>query len=259
MSRRIKKPVEDACYFVWLAHRISFREKTITIEKLWSQLDKEGVQIGAIPIALAGFPEKDWPKKSWFTKRISKIWEPNTPFEELPEDPIIRPWDTNWGDDPRRVFVLTVLFDQAKGVFASQDIDIEFEGFTTRVSKWAVKLSEFFDLNVRRDRLLLIVYANIFAQEERLNLMRPNDAASTYPEIPKFGHEQLVAWQRHKMGIKEPRPISHDDLGEVNPNTYVWEVSEGQLEMAIPKLGLKGTTILFATLNGEPSVLTIIL
>jgi hypothetical protein len=112
------------------------------------------------------WPEKQRPSLSWFTKRIKDTWpkvvEPST------EDPVVKPWDENWGDDPVRVRVLSVLFDLASDICQRRGLtEAGFEGFPNHVCDWACKLSGFFDLQLRSEGVVLLHFAYVFAADEQ--------------------------------------------------------------------------------------------
>jgi hypothetical protein len=180
MPRRpkIKDEVKAACYKAWEAKRALILNKSVTVKDVYEK---------DLPTFLAQWDQKDWPQLSWFTKKIKYEWEPNAPTESLKPDPVVEHWDEKWWKSPRRIFVLTTLYDQASLAFLSHRSDTgsldtpprEFVGFTDRVCKWAWKLSEFFDLNVSRECYLLILIANLFAYEERTVTSRRGSASGS--------------------------------------------------------------------------------
>jgi len=150
----------------------------------------------------------------------------------LKPDPVIESWDEKWWKSPRKIYVLTTLYDQASLAVEwhqqtrwNDSTAREFNGFTDRICKWAWKLSEFFDLNVSRECYLLIHIANLFAYEERKREERPEYDRSLEERPPiAIGREQLAAWQRHKMG---------DETPEGGIGRYLWQVETEQLRIAI--------------------------
>jgi hypothetical protein len=251
MPRRpkIKDEVKAACYKAWETKRALILNKSVTVKDVYEK---------DLPTFLAQWDQKDWPQLSWFTKKIKYEWEPNAPTESLKPDPVVEHWDEKWWKSPRRIFVLTTLYDQASLAFLSHRSDTgsldtpprEFVGFTDRVCKWAWKLSEFFDLNVSRECYLLILIANLFAYEERHEPSHPDgDLPLEAMWSVALGREQLVAWQRHKMGY-EPDDSSHD--------VKLWQVSEEELRKAMVTIGSEGQVLVLADVGGSPTFIAVI-
>ena len=256
--KRTDQRVEQACFQVWESYRTAIREKSISVKRVWEQ---------HIPPVLNTYPKRLHPKDSWFTKRVRE-WERDTPYEELPQEPIVRPFDENWGDDPRRVFVLTVLFDHAERIFATQKRPIVFEGFKKSVSDWIVKLSHFFDLDVRRECLLLILFANLFAHEQRSKQRHEGNPlfADTTPYASSnswgfsSGLELLIGWRRYKMEIETDGlwvQNSDVDKGEPYEMLYLWHLGEELLEEAVVNVGGDGTFLLMCRVDGTIRILTV--
>ena len=246
---RIKDEVKAACYKAWEAKRALILNKSVTVKDVYEK---------DLPTFLAQWDQKDRPQLSWFTKRIKYEWEPTAPTESLKPDPVVEHWDEKWWKSPRRIFVLTTLYDQASLAFLRDPSDTssldtqprEFVGFTDRVCKWAWKLSEFFDLNVSRECHLLILIANLFAYEEREQQIHPygdGTLSSTY--LISLGHDQLVSWQRYKMGYDPP---NEDD------GAYFWQVDDEQLQRAVVSVGSEGQVLLLSNIDGQPGILVII-
>ena len=251
MPRRpkIKDEVKAACYKAWEAKRALILNKSVRVKDVYEK---------DLPTFLAQWDQKDWPQLSWFTKKIKYEWEPNAPTESLKPDPVVEHWDEKWWKSPRQIFVLTTLYDQASLAFLSHrsnasSLDTpprEFVGFTDRVCKWAWKLSEFFDLDVSRECYLLILIANLFAYEERHKPSHPDgDRPLTAMWSVALGREQLVAWQRHKMG-SEPDDSSHD--------VELWQVSKEELRKAVVTIGSEGQVLILADVDGSPTFMAVI-
>ena len=246
---RIKDEVKAACYKAWEAKRALILNKSVTVKDVYEK---------DLPTFLAQWDQKDRPQLSWFTKRIKYEWEPTAPTESLKPDPVVEHWDEKWWKSPRRIFVLTTLYDQASLAFLRDPSDTssldtqprEFVGFTDRVCKWAWKLSEFFDLNVSRECYLLILIANLFAYEERHIPSHPDGERPLAPMWSvALGREHLVSWQRHKMG-SEPDDSSH--------GVKLWQVSEEELKKAVATIGSEGQVLILADVGGNPTFIAVI-
>jgi hypothetical protein len=168
----------------------------------------------------------------------------------LNPDPVIEAWDEKWWKSPRTIFVLTTLYDQASLAVEwhqqnrrHDSAAREFNGFTDRICKWVWRISEFFDLNVSRECYLLILIANLFAYEERKWEERPEgnwllEEASAID----LGREQLVAWQRHKMG---------DGTPEGGIGRYLWQGETEELRFAVVYVVTFGQVLVMVTNDSE--------
>jgi len=248
MARGKDKRIEETCKQVWRDHRAAIRNKTTTIKSVWE--DHVQKALGKTKLG-RGF----WPKDSWFTKRVAK-WEKETPYEEVPKDTLVKPWGDDWGDDPIRVSVLTALFGHAQDVLEDQDPNYQMEGFPKRVCGWAIRLSEFFDINSRRECLYLLRYAYQFEKEERIRMTSPDPSDDTMILAKTF--DDLIRWQQHRSGnLLRPRrtrelhqykgPESEPEITEIE-EAYIWEQSEADLEMNLA-FDVRGATA-FQT-NGD--------
>ena len=250
--KKLKPGIEAACYQAWSAKRSSILNGSATIRDVWNN---------EVPKFLAKWKDrKDWPSESWFTKRISDVWEPSARTKPLKPDPVIESWDEKWWKSPRKIYVLTTLYDQASLAVEwhqqtrwNDSTAREFNGFTDRICKWAWKLSEFFDLNVSRECYLLIHIANLFAYEERKREERPEYDRSLEEGPPiALGREQLVAWQRHKMG---------DETPEGGIGRYLWQVETEQLRIAIVYIVTFGQVLVMVgdgSKTDQPSISVVI-
>jgi len=250
--KKLKPGIEAACYQAWSAKRSSILNGSATIRDVWNN---------EVPKFLAKWKDrKDWPSESWFTKRISDVWEPSARTKPLKPDPVIESWDEKWWKSPRKIYVLTTLYDQASLAVEwhqqtrwNDSTAREFNGFTDRICKWAWKLSEFFDLNVSRECYLLIHIANLFAYEERKREERPEYDRSLEEGPPiALGREQLAAWQRHKMGDKTP---------EGGIGRYLWQVETEQLRIAIVYIVTFGQVLVMVgdgSKTDQPSISVVI-
>ena len=252
MARGKDKRVEEACKEVWREHRTGLRNKTITVTSVWET---------HIPPALSTFPKRLWPKDSWFTKRVAK-WEKETPYEEVPEDSIVKPWAKDWGEDPSRISVLTALFGHAQEVLEGQDENYRLEGLPKRVCAWAIRLSEFFDISSTRECLYLLSYAYRFEKEECIRLTSPDDLDGKVVSDKAF--EDLIRWQQHRAGnLVRPKrtyehhqykgPHSEPEITEIE-ETYIWERTETELEISLA-FDVRGATALQTHGDGETDLL----
>ena len=250
--KKLKPGIEAACYQAWSAKRSSILNGSATIRDVWNV---------EVPKFLEPWKDrKDWPSESWFTKKISAIWEPNARTKPLEPDPIIEAWDEKCWKSPRKIYVLATLYEQASlAVDWYQDnrwddsIAREFNGFTDRICKWAWKLSEFFDLNVSRECYLLILTANLFAYEERKKYEHPEGHWLLEKTSPiALGREQLAAWQRHKMG---------DETPERGIGRYLWQGETEELRIAVVHIVTFGQVLVMVGSDSEtdqPSVSVVI-
>jgi len=181
------KEKEDRCLNLWLLANRDHPDWAI--EKIY--LDILCEEFEGRTHEFRAFECSAWPKKqqrslSWFTQRIANQWKgQKLPME--PEETIVKPWGSYWGNEPARIRILSVLFDLAsevrgervEWVIATRNIrkmpldsypfvDVsDFQGFPGSVCDWAYKLSDFFDLENRNQCLLLIHFAHVFANDER--------------------------------------------------------------------------------------------
>jgi hypothetical protein len=236
MARGKDKRVEEACKEVWREHRTGLKNKTITVTSVWEN---------HIPTALGTYPIRLWPKDSWFTKRVSK-WEAETLYEDIPTDPIVKPWSKHWGEDSSQISVLTALFGHAQEVLEGQDENYRLEGLPKRVCAWAIRLSEFFDIGLTRECLYLLSYAYRFEKEERIRLISPDPSEDKIISHQSF--EDLIRWQQHKAGnLVRPKrkykqrtyenwqntsPLPEPTIIEIE-ETYIWERAEDDLEISL--------------------------
>ena len=257
MPRGTDERVEAACKAVWMEYRADLRNKKTTIKTIWEN---------HIPPALGMYPTRLWPKDSWFTKRVSK-WEAETPYEEIPEDPIVKPWDRDWwdkdwGENPSWISVMTALFGHAQEVLEGQDENYRLEGFPKRVCAWAIRLSEFFDVSVRRECLFLLKYAYRFEKEERIRLISRDPSEDKI--VSDEALEDLIRWQQHKAGnlIRPKRKYEHrqykgrhsePEITEIE-ETYIWERTEAELEISLA-FDVRGATALQTHGDGETELL----
>jgi len=235
-----------------MEHRAELRDKTITIKTVWDN---------HIPHALGMYPKHLCPKDSWFTKRVNK-WEAETPYEIAPKDPLVKPWGNGWGTNPSRVSVLTALFGHAQEVLEDQDPNYRLEGFPKRVCNWAMRLSEFFDINSRRECLYLLRYAYRFEKDERIRMISPDPSDDTTISDRTF--DDLIRWQQHKAGnLIRPRrtrelhqykgPQSGPEITEVE-EAYLWEETEVELEFNLA-FDVRDATAFWHHGNGESELL----
>jgi len=254
MARGKDKRIEETCKQVWRDHRTAIRNKTTTIKSVWE--DHVQKALGKTKLG-QGF----WPGDSWFTKRVA-IWEKATPYEEVPKDTLVKPWGDDWGDDPIRVSVLTALFGHAQDVLEGQDPNYQMEGFPKLVCGWAIRLSEFFDINSRRECLFLLRFAYRFEKEN--SIRRASSFGSDEPEVSDESYDDLIRWQQHKAGnLIRPRrtrehhqykgPDSEPDITEIE-EAYIWEQSEADLEMNLA-FDVRGATAFQTNGNGEAGLL----
>jgi len=236
MARGKDKRVEEDCKEVWREHRTGLRNKTITVTSVWEN---------HIPTALKTHPIRLWPKDSWFTKRVSK-WEAETLYEDIPTDPIVKPWGKDWGENSSQISVLTALFGHAQEVLEGQDENYRLEGLPKRVCAWAIRLSEFFDIGSTRECLYLLSYAYRFEKEERIRLISPDPSEDKIISHQSF--EDLIRWQQHKAGnLVRPKrkykqrtyenwqntsPLPEPTITEIE-ETYIWERAEDDLEISL--------------------------
>lgn len=240
--KKLKPGIEAACHQAWSAKRSSILNGSATIRDVWK---------GEVPKFLTKWKDrKDWPSESWFTKRISDIWEPSARTKPLKPDPVIEAWDEKWWKSPRTIFVLTTLYDQASLAVEwhqqnrwHDSTAREFNGFTDRICKWAWKISEFFDLNVSRECYLLILIANLFAYEERKKEEHPEGNWLLEEASPiALGREQLAAWQRHKMG---------DGTPEGGIGRYLWQGETDELRIAVVYIVTFGQVLVMVGSDSE--------
>jgi hypothetical protein len=240
-----------------MEYRADLRNKKTTIKTIWEN---------HIPPALGMYPTRLSPKDSWFTKRVSK-WEAETPYEEIPEDPIVKPWDRDWwdkdwGENPSRISVMTALFGHAQEVLEGQDENYRLEGFPKRVCAWAIRLSEFFDVSVRRECLFLLKYAYRFEKEERIRLISHDPSEDKI--VSDEALEDLIRWQQYKAGnlIRPKRkyehrqykgPHSEPEITEIE-ESYIWERTEAELEIDLA-LNIRGATAFQTHGDGETELL----
>jgi hypothetical protein len=259
MARGINKRVEEVCKGVWREHRTALRNKTITVTSVWE--DHIRTALGE-----AKFGQGLWPKDSWFTKRVSK-WEKETPYEEIPADSIVVPWGRDWGEDPSRIAVLTALFGHAQEILEGQDENYRLEGLPKRVCDWAIKLSEFFDINSTRECLYLLSYAYRFEKEECIRLSSPDP--SDDKAVSEKAFEDLIRWQQHRAGnlVRPKRTYEHRqyigsywepvisdiEITEIE-ETYIWERTETELEISLA-FDVRGATAFQTDGDGEADLL----
>ena len=254
MARGKNKRIEETCKQVWRNHRTAIRDRTTTIKSVW----EDHVQKALSDTKLGqGF----WPKDSWFTKRVAK-WEKETPYEEVPKDTLVKPWGDDWGDGPVQISVLTALFGHAQDILEGQDPNYQMEGFPKRVCGWAIRLSEFFDINSRHECLYLLSYAYRFEKEKRIRMTSPDESDDA--EISDKAYDDLIRWQQHKAGnLIRPRrtrehhqykgPESKPEITEIE-EAYIWEQSEADLEMNLA-FDVRGATAFQTNGNGEAGLL----
>jgi len=244
----VKEEIENLCYLAWQSKRASILNGTFTIKEIYDY---------DLPIFLEKVKTEEWPGLSWFTKRVTYRWEPNALIKPLEPDPIVEEWDEKWWNSPKKIYVLTTLYDQAYQAVAWEQSEqnerwdgynfYEFNGFTDRVCKWAWKLSEFFDLNLSHERSLLILIANLFAYEERRKLEYPGQEVGVFGKGLRFasqfplGRHQLRAWRRHKMGYEPEAP----DV------TWLWQHDTKELWRSIPHIAGFGQVLLIGTVDWE--------
>ena len=149
------------------------------------------------------FPDKAWPDKqrrglSWFTQRIAGPWK-DEKLSDVPKETIVKPWDENWGEDPARIHILSVLFDLATDICRREDLknagfQFQFNGFPISVCNWACKLCEFFDLQLQFECLALLHFAYVFAADEQY--------ATEFEETMSFeyeGFQMLMQWHKRNQ------------------------------------------------------------
>ena len=148
------------------------------------------------------WPEKQWRGSSWFTQRIAGPWK-DEKLSDVPKETIVKPWDENWGEDPARIRILSVLFELATEVAeyvrayyqpAELQSQFQFYGFPISVCNWACKLSQFFELESQLECLVLLHFAYVFAADEQY--------ATEFEETMRFeyeGFKMLMQWHKRNQ------------------------------------------------------------
>ena len=155
MPKLFAEKYEERCRRLWLlAHK---KHPDWSIEKIYLDIlceEFEGTIHEFRKTRGKKWPGNQQPKLSWFTRRIATKWKAQE-VPEATEEPLVQPWDEDWGNDPERIRTLTVLFGLANEIYHSQDqipvlnengIKFAFNGIPAHVCDWACKLNRFFDL-----------------------------------------------------------------------------------------------------------------
>ena len=184
-------------------------------------------------------PDKPWPVEqrrslSWFTQRIAKQWN-GLKLPDVPKETIVKPWDENWGEDPGRIHILSVIFDLATEVAeylpayyqpAELESQFQFYGFPISVCNWACKLSQFFNLQSQDECLVLLHFAYVFAADEQY--------ATEFEETMSFedeGFKMLMQWHKRNQ---EPLVAEATSVEEDRVLLPIWEQSNrGDLIWAV--------------------------
>ena len=159
---------EERCLYLWLVANRDHPDWSI--EKVHGDiLCKEfaGHAHKYKPSGGKPWPKNQWRSSSWLTQRIANQWK-GQKLPDQTEDPVVKPWDEKWGNDPVRVRVLSILFDLASNICQRRGLtEAGFEGFPNRVCNWACKLSGFFDLQLKCECLVLLHFAYVFAADDQ--------------------------------------------------------------------------------------------
>ena len=190
------------------------------VDHIWSQNRKES----ALAIWRRADKELgvDCPSKRWVFNRVKYL---KATVRTLIPDPIVEPLSKYWPSDPVGLETLLVLHHEALSLCESQGMS-NFKGLTTRMNRWACKISNFFDLSIRLDRLMLLQFTIWFAGQERWSAERTkredeasmDHYASVLPAI-----SGLMAWHRRNSG---PDYSSQERWGHVFPIWQLWKEQE---------------------------------
>jgi len=237
---------------LWLlAHRDHPRW---SIEKVWEDIFCEEFE-GRVH-EYRYFPDEQWPEKqrrgpSWLTQRIAKEWK-DEKLSDVPKETIVKPWDENWGENPERIHILSVLFNLATDICRREDLknagfQFQFYGFSISVCNWACKLCEFFDLQLQFECLVLLHFAYIFAADEQYAKESKETMSFEYE-----GSKMLMQWNKCKQ-----KPLTNVDTSIEQDRVLlpIWEPSnEGDMIWAVALHLTEGPWVRPSIIVHDPSI-----
>ena len=222
MPKKNPEEKEERCLRLWLLAHRAYPEWSI--EKVY--LDILCEEFERRVHKFRKLPGEPWTVKqrrslSWFTQRIAGKWK-GLELPVVPKETIVKPWDENWGEDPARIHILSVLFDLATDICRREDLknagfQFQFNGFPISVCNWACKLCEFFDLQLQFECLALLHFAYVFAADEQY--------ATEFEETMSFeyeGFKMLMQWNKRNQ---EPLVTGDTSVEQDRVLLPIWERS----------------------------------
>ena len=227
MPKKNPEEKEERCLRLWLLAHRAYPEWSI--EKVY--LDILCEEFERRVHKFRKLPGEPWTVKqrrslSWFTQRIAGKWK-GLELPVVPKETIVKPWDENWGEDPARIRILSVLFDLATEVAeyvrayyqpAELQSQFQFNGFPITVCNWACKLSQFFELQSQFECLALLHFAYVFAADEQY--------ANEFEETMSFeyeGFQMLMQWHKRNQ---EPLVTGDTSVEQDRVLLPIWEPSD---------------------------------
>ena len=255
-KKQLPDEKEERCLRLWLlAHRAhpEWAIEKVYLDILCEEFEGRTHEFRKLPCE--PWTIKQRRSSSWFTQRIAGKWK-GQDLPVVPKETIVKPWDENWGDDPARIRILSVLFDLATEVAeyvpayyqpAELESQFQFYGFPISVCNWACKLSQFFELESQLECLVLLHFAYVFAADEQY--------ATEFEETMSFeyeGFKMLMQWHKRNQ---EPLVTGDTSVEQDRVLLPIWEQSnEGDMIWAVALHLTEGPWVRPSIIVHDPSI-----